>query len=59
VEHAILGTIQVVGQAVHLTRTPQRMRSAAPDKGEHTDSILAELGYDSQAIPGLRERRII
>jgi formyl-CoA transferase len=59
VEHPALGPIQLVGQAVHLTRTPQRMRSAAPDKGQHTDSILAELGYDDQAIAGFRERRII
>jgi formyl-CoA transferase len=59
VEHPALGPIQLVGQPVHLTRTPQCMRSAAPDKGQHTDSILAELGYDDQAIAGLRERRII
>ena len=59
IEHPKLGSIEIVGQPVHLTRTPQRMRCASPDKGEHTDAVLAELGYDSATISELRERRII
>jgi crotonobetainyl-CoA:carnitine CoA-transferase CaiB-like acyl-CoA transferase len=27
--------------------------------GEHTDRILAELGYDAKAIAALRERRVV
>ena len=27
--------------------------------GQHTDKILAELGYDEPAIAGLRERSIV
>jgi crotonobetainyl-CoA:carnitine CoA-transferase CaiB-like acyl-CoA transferase len=30
------------------------IRRAAPDTGEHSDEILAELGYDADAIQGLR-----
>jgi formyl-CoA transferase len=59
VEHPTLGTVELVGQPVHLTRTPQRMRSATPEKSEHTDEVLAELGYDAEAMAGLRERRVI
>ncbi len=59
VEHATLGTIEVVGQAVTLTRTRQRMRNAAPEKGEHTDAILSELGYGAEEIADLREQRIV
>ena len=59
VESKALGRIRVVGQAVQLTRTPQRMRSAAPERGEHTDAILAELGYTTERIAALRERRVI
>ncbi len=59
VEHPALGTVELVGQPVHLTSTPQHMRSAAPEKGEHTDAVLSELGYDSEAIAGLRDRRVI
>ena len=59
VEHPELGTIEIVGQPVTLTRTPQRMRFAAPGKGEHTDAILAELGYDHGEIAELRKREVI
>ena len=59
VEHPLLGRLELVGQAVHLTRTPQRMRSAAPERGEHTDAVLAELGYGADAIAALRERRVV
>ena len=59
VEHPRLGQLELVGQPVHLTRTPQRMRSAAPDLGEHTDELLAELGYDAERIAELRERKVI
>ncbi len=59
VEHALLGRLELVGQPVHLTRTPQRMRSAAPERGEHTDEVLAEIGYGPDAVADLRERRVI
>ncbi len=59
VDHPTLGTVQVVGQAVHLERTPQHMRCAAPDRGQHTESVLAALGYDGEAIAGLREHGVV
>lgn len=59
VEHPVLGTLKLVDQPVKLTRTPQRMRRAAPDQGEHTDEILSELGYDGEAIARLREQHIV
>ena len=59
VEHALLGRLELVGQPVHLTRTPQHMRSAAPERGEHTDEVLAEIGYGPDAVADLRERRVI
>ena len=51
--------MDIVGQPVHLTRTPQRMRNAAPEHGEHTDDVLAALGYNEGAIADLRKRGII
>ncbi|MFL6712389.1 MAG: CaiB/BaiF CoA transferase family protein [Sulfurifustis sp.] len=59
VQHSKLGPIQIVGQPVRLSRTPSRVRSASPDKGEHTDEILRELGYDAAAIAELRAKKII
>ncbi len=59
VEHATLGRLDLVGQAVTLSRTPSRLRTASPDPGEHTDAVLRELGYADSDIAGLRERQIV
>jgi len=59
VQHKALGDIEVVGQAVELSRTPWSVRSATPEPGEHTDAILRELGYGDAEIAGLRERKVI
>ena len=44
---------------VDLSETPGRFRHRAPTLGEHTDAILGELGYDAEAIAGLRARRVV
>jgi formyl-CoA transferase len=59
VDHPRLGSFRVVGQAAKLTRTPDRMRTPTPEIGEHTDEVLAGLGYDAAAIVELRERGIV
>jgi crotonobetainyl-CoA:carnitine CoA-transferase CaiB-like acyl-CoA transferase len=42
-----------------LSATPGGIRSAAPGLGEHTDEILASLGYTAPQISTLRAARII
>lgn len=59
VPHPVLGDVRLVGQPVHLSRTPSALHAAAPEKGEHTDEILRELGYDDPAIEDLRRRQIV
>jgi crotonobetainyl-CoA:carnitine CoA-transferase CaiB-like acyl-CoA transferase len=59
VEHPKLGRIELVGQAVTLSRTPSRLYSATPERGEHTDEVLREIGYDEKAIAALREGGVI
>lgn len=53
------GPSELVGQAVELSRTPWGLRTAAPEKGEHTEAVLESLGYDAAAIADLRTRGIV
>ena len=39
--------------------TPGSIRSRAPTLGEHTDALLADLGYDAKAIAALRNDGIV
>jgi formyl-CoA transferase len=46
--------VPLVGPPAKLSRTPIRVRSAAPALGAHDDEILEELGYDAAARARLR-----
>jgi formyl-CoA transferase len=59
VEHPTLGSYEVVGQAVHLTRTPSSIRRATPERGEHTEEVLAAYGYDREAVARLRAAGVV
>ncbi|MGA3304943.1 MAG: CoA transferase [Stellaceae bacterium] len=59
VKHAKLGEIELVGQAVSLSRTPWEMRRPSPERGEHTDEVLRELGYQGQDISRLKNEGVI
>lgn len=59
VEHHARGEIHVVGQPVRLSRTPARMRCAAPDPGEHTEDLLAEFGLSPERVAALRAAKAI
>jgi formyl-CoA transferase len=53
------GDTELVGQPVGLSRTPSRISMPPPLMGEHSDEILAELGYDDARIAALREAGVI
>jgi crotonobetainyl-CoA:carnitine CoA-transferase CaiB-like acyl-CoA transferase len=42
-----------------LSATPVQMRLAPPLLGQHTDSVLAEIGIDETRRARLRERGVI
>jgi len=54
-----LGKIDLVSQAIKMSRTEFRIRTAAPEQGEHTEAVLREFGYDITTIADLRERGIL
>ena len=59
VDHPRLGTFGVVNQAIKMSRTPSEIRTTTPDQGEHTDSVLAELGYDQSTITSFHENGVV
>ena len=59
VPHKVLGEVEVIGQAIELSRTPWSVRSATPEAGEHTDAILRELGYAEAQIEALRGKKVV
>ena len=59
VEHPTRGRIDLVGQPVRFHRTPWRLRNASPEMGQHTDAVLAGLGYGADEIESLRKRGVL
>jgi crotonobetainyl-CoA:carnitine CoA-transferase CaiB-like acyl-CoA transferase len=50
------GRVKQVGIATKLSETPGAVRSTSPAPGQHTDEVLASLGYDAEAVRALRAR---
>lgn len=59
VEHRELGEINIIRNAVRMSRTPHGIDQPAPDRGEHTDQVLAEAGLTHEQIAELRARGAI
>jgi crotonobetainyl-CoA:carnitine CoA-transferase CaiB-like acyl-CoA transferase len=59
VEHPQLGRIEIVGQAIKLSRTPAKLETATAEAGQHNDAILHELGYGDDAIAAMRKEGVI
>jgi crotonobetainyl-CoA:carnitine CoA-transferase CaiB-like acyl-CoA transferase len=57
--HPQLGTIEVLGLPTTLSRTPGAVRTSAPEKGEHTEAVLRELGMSDEEIEHLRVAGVV
>ena len=54
-----INSIVTVASPLRLVDTPPVLRRAPPALGEHTDEVLAELGFDAARIAGLRAASVI
>jgi crotonobetainyl-CoA:carnitine CoA-transferase CaiB-like acyl-CoA transferase len=59
INHPTIGPIQLAGVPVRFEKTPGRIRNAAPTLGQHTEEILRECGYDTEAIEALGRQGVI
>jgi crotonobetainyl-CoA:carnitine CoA-transferase CaiB-like acyl-CoA transferase len=60
VDHPTAGRVKVVGLPVKLSKTPGRIRSTAPELGQHTEEILLDVGgYSWEEISDLRNDGVI
>lgn len=59
VDHPTAGRIRQTGVPVKFSETPGAIRSAPPALGQHTDSILRELGFTKSEIEGFRREKVI
>lgn len=53
------GDTRFVGQPISMSRMETGFRLPPPGRGQHTDDILASLGYTAEQIQGLRDRGVV
>ena len=59
VDHPTRGPQQLLGQAIDMSAAAPVYHSATPEAGQHTDTILAEIGLTDGQIAALRDKNII
>ena len=55
----IAGTLPLAPTPIDLSETPGTYRRRAPLVGEHTDDILARLGYSASEIAALHDEKVV
>jgi len=58
-DHPQIGDMRQIGPLFRLSAAREVSRGHTPLVGEHTDVVLAEIGYSTTEIASLRERRIV
>jgi crotonobetainyl-CoA:carnitine CoA-transferase CaiB-like acyl-CoA transferase len=58
-EHPVHGKVRTTGNPLHMSGVPQVRMAPAPTLGQHSEDVLAELGYGPEHIARLREAAVI
>jgi len=58
-ESAKLGKFELVNSPINLTGLTKGIRSPTPEAGEHTDEVLAGIGYSAAEIAAMRAKGVI
>jgi crotonobetainyl-CoA:carnitine CoA-transferase CaiB-like acyl-CoA transferase len=58
-DHPVLGSVEILGQPITLSRTPAQFRMPPPELGQHTSDVLAEAGFGPDALAELRRQQVI
>ena len=58
-EHATEGAVRTPGFPIRFSRTPSRVFAGAPLTGEHSRSILSELGHEGDDVDDLIARGVV
>jgi formyl-CoA transferase len=57
--HAKAGPVRQLGSPMRFSESPVQIKRAGPLLGEDTADVLAELGFDNQAITKMSERGVV
>ncbi|MFC1533702.1 CaiB/BaiF CoA transferase family protein [Thermodesulfobacteriota bacterium] len=58
-DHPVLGDVKVVNFPVQFSKTPAKIKSPAPECGQHTEEVLLEFGYSWEQITELKDQEVI
>ena len=59
VTHRQLGQLGLINQPVKLSRTPAKLVAASPERGEHTEEVLLDLGFSADDVKKLKSEGIV
>jgi formyl-CoA transferase/CoA:oxalate CoA-transferase len=59
VPHPLIPDLRLLGLPIKLGDTPGDIRMPPPLLGQHTEEVLADLGYSVAEMSALRERKAI
>ena len=59
IETIPFGDTKLVGQPFNLSRSSSAMKRRPPEKGEHNEDVLGDLGFSAEELGALKEKNII